>query len=125
MSLDYQLGSIKDWKTVCFEKHGTPDARMNPITHSIIFATMAVDMGEITMTNALDFFERLDYIQREAGGLLFDHEEGKPVPFWITLDHVHKHVGLRTNVPTMRKSAWIKKQAAIERRELARKGEQS
>jgi hypothetical protein len=117
MSLDYQLGAIKDWKTVCFEKHGTPESRMNPITHSIIFATMAVDVGQITAKNADDFFERLDLIQREAGGLLFEPDRS---PYWITRENVRAHIGLRTNVPDMPRKRWNKKQEDIRRRELAR-----
>ncbi len=120
MSLNYQLGDIKNWKTVCNLDHGTEKARMNPITHSIIFATMAVDLGEITEKNALDFFERLDVIQREAGGMLFDHRDGKRVPYYITRDEVIAHIGLKTNVPNMKRSAWDKKQAKFKRRELER-----
>lgn len=123
MSLNYQLGGIAKWQETCYENHGTPEVRMKKITEAIIFGTMSVDLGRITVRNAEDFFERLDLIQREHNGLVYRVGDKGPEPVWITLEDVRRHVGLRTNVIDLRRAEWDKRQEDFRRRELARKAE--
>jgi hypothetical protein len=69
MSLDWSIDKVKNADDLCWlpAKPGqTDDQRdMNPVTHSLIMSTMAVDMGEITKKNCEEFFIRLDTSHRQ------------------------------------------------------------
>ena len=91
--------------------------RMKVTTHTLIFATLSVDMGSITEKNADEFFRRLSEIEQEGA---FRKSPYGDVPF--TLEEVKAHIGLTTNVATMTKRQWAAKQkryAAPRERERA------
>lgn len=76
MSLNFNGTNVKGW------------AEIDPGTReSVIFATMAVDLGEITEANHEEFYERFVAFAFAIGE--------KP---WISLDDVKSCIGLRTNV---------------------------
>lgn len=110
MSLNFNFVKIKDYKNVCWIKKPDGTERMNPITDAIIWACLSTDHGGISVTNFREFFYRLNKVQGEAGGLLFDHSGGKPEPVWITLQDVERHIGLQTNCTNRTRRQWAKKQ---------------
>lgn len=120
MSLNWNLGRIKDWETVCQVVADTDD-RMNgvkagdellaPVTRSLIWATMAVDLGSITEANAGEFFARLRTIEATGDAFLRRAERQDDPANWITLAEVRAHIGLSTNVTTQRAGAWWKRTA--------------
>jgi hypothetical protein len=65
---------------------------------SLIFATMFVDMGEITEANHKEFYKR--YVQ-------FNMACGYP-DLYLTLRDVRDAIGLSTNVSTTTPAAWKK-----------------
>ncbi len=136
MSLNWNIGRIENMDTVCYERlplagnedllksmsfmgpgwhvcKDDPDTieRMSVTTHTLIFATMSVDMGSITEKNADEFYRRLTVVERDGA---FRRSEDGPVPF--TLDEVKAHIGLTTNVATMPKRAWDAKRKRIDAR---------
>lgn len=95
MSLDYDLGDIKDWKKVCQEEDGA----MKPLTHQLIFMCMVVDLTAITDKNIDEWRFRMAFYSRIYG-------EDRKLP---SRDDLVKHIGLRTNVSTLSRAAWMKR----------------
>ena len=70
----------------------------------IIFASMAVGIGQITDDNYLEFWQRLNMFER-----IHDLQPLTP------LEHVFAMVGLRTNVfPTESRAKWLKRVVSSE-----------
>lgn len=105
MSLDYQLGGIKNWETVCRNE----DKSLKSVTRNIIFSTMAVDIGHITEKNALEFFLRL-----QVSDALSQWPKAEP----ITLEQIRQHIGLRTNVSDKPRASWFKRHFEGAEREI-------
>jgi hypothetical protein len=133
MSLNWNIGSINDYKVTCFDRlprEGNEDRlneggfmgpfwyeskddptmleRLSVTTHTLIFATLSVDMGSITEKNADEFFRRLSEVEREGA---YRKSAFGDVPF--TLEEVKAHIGLTTNVATMTKRQWAAKQKRV------------
>lgn len=70
MSLNWNLTGIKNYEHLCWREDGNGEKTMNPVTHSLIFATMAVDMGEITEKNWKEFWTRIFAWERIHGPYL-------------------------------------------------------
>lgn len=87
MSLNFELGKISDYKTMCFDDQD----RMRPVTEALIFATMAVDIGVINAKTVEKFITRLRAWELVHGNFL--HARGP-----ITAEEVRAHMGLVTNV---------------------------
>ncbi len=88
MSLDYRFGEIENFKKVCFQK-----GKMNPLSHALVFATIAIGINEITKRNWIKFYARLHFWERVNGPYLL--KKGKP--FLISAEEVKRHIGLSTN----------------------------
>ena len=103
MSLNYNLGGIKDYKTVCLDSKGNQKA----ITKDIIFSTMAVDLGAITEKNYFEFHRRLQIF---AAAVDSDYRD-------LTLDVVKAHIGLTVNVSSITRLQWLRRLNKIMERE--------
>ena len=95
MSLNFNLTKIKNSKTVCYRPVEDGDYEMHPVTHAIIFATMAIGMGEITEKNHEEFFDRISKWEKVGGAFL---QDGNGKPRKLTIEDIEKHIGLTTNV---------------------------
>lgn len=78
----------------------------NPVTKSIIFFTMAVDLGEITEKNWEEFYNRV-YVWQKIYGPMFRHSDGKAVV--VSPEDVVNHIGMKTNVINRTKIQFLKK----------------
>lgn len=76
------------------------------ITEALIWATMAVDMGEITEANAQEFAERLAMSAMVHGTILQQEDGDRIVDRPITLEEVRLRIGLKTNVTTTSAAAF-------------------
>lgn len=100
MALNYRLTNIKGWEELCYTV-ATEDMNnffvyakkgekiIQPITNALIFATLAVGMGEITEENYHEFWARVAAWEGVGGAFLIGHR--------ITLLDVKAHIGLWTN----------------------------
>ena len=88
MALNYELGKILNFKQVCFR-----NSKMNPVTHALIFATMAVGLNEITKQKWKKFYSRLHVWEKVNGTYLTKNG----LPIYITAEEVKEHIGLSTN----------------------------
>jgi len=141
MSLDYKLSKIENWHTLCFETFtGTPEEmqarvdvtslfgpawvwvdaehtaveRLSPTTHCLIWASMVVQLGEITEANVEEWYRRLSTLESIHGAYRVRRDGDLNLPHPYTLDEVRAHIGLRVNVRDVPARTWnaqIKKAA--------------
>ena len=90
MSLNYDLSEIEDWENRCRvpRDDGTLSHVLSGITEALIFATMTIDLGEITQKNHIEFYTRM-MMYKFINPNIYKS---------ITLDDVIAHIGLTTNV---------------------------
>jgi len=132
MSLNYDLGKIANYEQVCFLEAPADipsqgimqgDRMMNPVTQTLVWSTIAVDLGSITEANAAEFFARLRLVERLDGPFLIrpegpDGKRPEGSAAFVTEDEVLAHVGLSCNVSTMTRSQWLRKIAQSHGRDL-------
>lgn len=104
MSLNFDLRAIPEEVRTIIAEADSPnsgikkgDKIMAPITNAIIWGCLATGIGEITEKNAVEFWSRLNLWDKINGARVVG-----PAPehadYYITLEDVRKHIGLRTNV---------------------------
>jgi len=119
MSLNWNLSKITDCETKCFKistydnawqgiKKG--DRIIDPVTHTLIFATLATGLRGITKENAAKFWARISLYEKLYGAFLRDtNEKGEPVDEPLTYQNVLDHIGLSTNVSDETDAKWAKR----------------
>jgi hypothetical protein len=117
MALHWSVEDIADSDRVCFEERdplpseGKPGEKvraLRPLTEALIFATLGVKIGHITESNASEFYARLKVTERLDGPLLYKtDDEGNQIDVAVTPEMIRAHVGLRTNVPTEKRAAFL------------------
>lgn len=112
MALNWNLSKIANKDTVCFSDHGDGESRLSGLTHNLIWATIAVDLGEITAKNVDEWRFRLNCIALVYGD-----------PSWaeITREDIAAHIGLSTNVSSRTRKQFVAKMATALEREAAAK----
>ena len=93
MSLNYYYSDVEHPDIVMFDEDGI----MYGDTQSIIFTTMAIGMGKITEDNWLEFYARMNILERLHGY--------KP----ISSERVKEHIGLNTNANFETRLQWFKR----------------
>jgi hypothetical protein len=87
-------------------KPPTPRNQDETVTQqALVWGTMLIDMGEITEGNWKEFYVRVHYIQQHVTPLRSDKKTIKPAD-------VQRWIGLKTNVITSTRAAFVKRQAA-------------
>lgn len=99
MPLTYDLTKVQNFEDVCFVGpviKGTTERKWNPVTESLIFATLEVGIGEITNDNWQEFYRRLRISEKVSGPYLINVAETDQTRL-ITPKEVKQHIGLKTN----------------------------
>lgn len=98
MSLDYRLENIPNWREVCFE--GPEGARtMRKDVQNVIFATIAVGLGELSEKTLKEFHFRQTLWNTYHGFTSF------------SMDFLRSLIGLRTNVSNETRAKWLTRMA--------------
>ncbi len=97
MALNWDLSKIKNRAEI---QKGNEAA----ITDQMIWFTMFAGIGEITEANAGEFYARVHLIEKLSGAFLYRDKE----PMYITPADVRRRIGLKTNVSTITRPAFIK-----------------
>lgn len=128
MSLDWNLSRIADHETLCWRNDGTNDAgeplyRLAPRTDMLIWAMMAIDIGAITETNAVQVYTRIEAWEKLFGAMcrMWDDTTQRAELVPCTIDDVRAHIGLRTNVSTKSDAAWWMRIRKTHEREVAQR----
>jgi len=98
MSLDFDLGGIKNYKELCWTDAETGGKRLTDLTHALVWDTMVIGLGEVTEKNIDEWMYRL-YIMDRA----------YPRDVKITRQDLVNHIGLRANASTLTRAAFKKK----------------
>lgn len=102
MALHYDLTKIPvENRTITVDG----EQEMSPVTHTLIWSTMAVGMTSITEKNWTDFYARLHAYELLSGAFLRNNDG----PLLVTADQVRQHIGLSTNAGTETEAAWRKR----------------
>jgi hypothetical protein len=134
MSLDWNLEKIADREAVCYVEDEQAAARgeenrfrLNPVTDAIIWKTMSVGMGQITVKNFEEFFVRAKMSEAVFGSSMTD---GHGMDVGLTREDIRRHIGLSTNVSGMteaqfarRLTDYMRKEAQAEERRQAREAD--
>jgi hypothetical protein len=97
MALTYDLTAIKNHETACFEGE-----KLNPVTNTIIFYMMIVDLPAITEQNVAEAYARIAIYERLTSHLSHNGAD-------ITLADVVAHIGLKTNTSNASRAEWLKR----------------
>lgn len=108
MSLDWDIGKIRDYKTYCYRDNGDGTTTLNGKTEALIWATMPVGMGSITERNWETFYRRLHLLEKITGTFCHRFVNGKKETRYFTPDEVKRHVGLRTNASSISQARFLK-----------------
>ena len=95
MSLDYDISTVKDCETVCFDDIDGRK-RMKGRTFSLIHLMASIMLERITEENASEVLKRI---------IMYRHVQGHPNDYWIddntpmkyNLQDIRDHIGLKTN----------------------------
>jgi hypothetical protein len=128
MSLDYNYGNVKSYKTVCFDRPCTdcqgPDkpcpehakvpleerTMMSLATDILIwYLGLSIGIHEITEKNWEEVALRVALYEKVMGTSIFRMVDGKRVSIPITKEDVQRHIGLSTNGVTLSKAQFLKK----------------
>tara|TARA_B100001057_G_C22431988_1_gene787806 strand:+ start:154 stop:546 length:393 start_codon:yes stop_codon:yes gene_type:complete len=93
MPLHWDIGNIKDYKTVCFTGEGD-DAEMKTVTSTLINLTMNLGIDHWTDKNIDEVLLRLRMYESIYGKLVYNMKTGDNS---LTNEVVRQHVGLHTN----------------------------
>jgi hypothetical protein len=105
MALTWNLEGIADYKATCWIGDGD-DVRMNPVTETLIFGTMSVDLGSITRENVTEFAARFRVIERVHGAML---RNADGTDRYVTDDEFIAHIGLVANVSNKTRAQWARR----------------
>jgi hypothetical protein len=100
MALSYDFTKVENVE----ELHESEDER--GISHSLIWATMSVGIGDLSEENLEEFYIRLKWLERD--GAFMTSKEG---PLFFTLQMLRNRLGLHTNAGWETRSAWVKRQS--------------
>jgi hypothetical protein len=136
MSLNWDLTKIENSQELCYTEArddegevemnpetGEPFYRLQPLTEALIFATMTVDLGEITEANYEEFWWRLQlYAVTTDHHLLIRHatdDDGNETTegYDPTLEEIRQHVGMKVNVCDTTTAKYMTKLRQIWKRE--------
>ena len=88
------------------ENYPEPEDRMNPVTETLIWATMAIDIGTLDESTAAEFYARIHLYEVLNGAFL----QGPDGPTFLTPADIQAHLGLQTNVTHVpSRTVWMKR----------------
>jgi hypothetical protein len=117
MSLDWNIKQIRDYIKL-YRKIGEgergysatqPTFTLRSESERIIWLTMIIGMREITEKNWEQFYNRVNFYEKNTDSHMWKKQKNKLVPMYITKDQVKKMIGLSTNASTLTKNQFIKK----------------
>ena len=99
MSLNWNIRSVREYEEL------VDGGRESAITEMLVWATMAIGLGDITEKNADEFYARVKLAEKLTG--TFGWVEGKN--YSLQPEDVQRRIGLSTNVTDEARSTWLKR----------------
>lgn len=113
MALNFDLSAVKtrlgdrwDELTTSPDTRGKPEGeqKWHPVTDTLIWMSMAVDLGTITEANLDEWNFRVGLLRKCSGR---PHMTGGVGDFDIQRQDLVNHIGMVTNVTTKKRSQWL------------------
>ena len=98
MSLNWDLTKIKNYEELCWEKNEDGTSRLNVVTDSLIWLSMAIGIGRITEENAPEVYGRIAAYEKLFGSFMIKFDDNGKQRVFVTPEDVSNHIGLSTNV---------------------------
>lgn len=117
MSLNWDLSKIDDHDQLFEEREATPTQEggryLNALTESLIWTSMVTGLGKgwsLDAEFAPEFYARIKLYERVAGPLIrrWDEDTKGFEPYFVTIDDIRRHIGLKVNVSSVTRAAFIK-----------------
>ena len=93
MPLHWDIGNIKDYKTICFTGEGD-DARLKAVSSTLINLTMNIGIDHWTAKNIDEVLIRIRMFESIYGKLVYNIDTGENS---LTNEVIRQHIGLHTN----------------------------
>jgi hypothetical protein len=77
---------------------------------TIIILTITIGINNITEENHLQFYNRVNLIEKLYGPLFYKSTSKKPVAKYVTVEDVKRMIGLKTNAANISKAKFLKNQ---------------
>ena len=109
MALTWDITAIQNTKELCWipSKEESGKVELNPVTNTLIWATMLIGFSKITEKNYKEFYRRLIEFEVIVGRGMLDYwEEGEWKSRMPTLQEIQDHVGLSTNATVQENKKW-------------------
>ena len=125
MAFNWTIGKVKNWETLwepALSANGT-GKRLNPVTETLLNATMLIGLNSITKKNFEEFHLRILETSStlfDGGGWLSRSDGEKETSFNPTLKEVQDHIGLTTNAITKTRKQWEAQLAKHREAQLAK-----
>jgi hypothetical protein len=101
MSLNFDLTRCDP--AACFKGEGD-DRTLTTFAEGMIWSTMAIDIGDLNAKNLDEVVWRLNFLISIDRAVLRKDHDGS----FYTRDEIRPFVGLRTNVSTKTRKAWLR-----------------
>ena len=115
MSLDWNVSNVPNYKERCWvdvpavNPRVSGEVRLADDTNALIWGSMMVDLGSITVKNIEEWCFRIEVL-RWLDIRWMEHFEGDTVVgYFPDRESVEDHIGLTTNVTTMTRAKWMNK----------------
>ena len=109
MALTWDITAVQNTKELCWipSKEEAGKVELNPVTNTLIWATMLIGFSKITAKNYKEFHRRLVEFEVIVGHGMIDYwEEGERKSRMPTLQEIQDHVGLAANATVMESRKW-------------------
>ena len=93
MPLHWDIGNIKDYKTICFDGEGD-DTTLKTVTSTLVDLTMNLGIHKFTDQNIEEVILRIRMYESIFGLLVYKIDTGENS---LTNEVIRQHVGLTTN----------------------------
>jgi hypothetical protein len=100
MPLNYDLTKINNYEELLNDSN-----QLKEPYKTLILSTMIVGLGEITEKNYVQFYNRINIIERISGAYLWDSETKNPS--YVEQDDIKRMIGLKVNVANQTKAKFI------------------
>lgn len=89
-------------------KKGSKVFDIQPITKHLVYETMIVGLGEITIHNIDEWLIRMKLVEKLYGtSLMIRDDKGNVKPYHITVEDLERHIGLWTNAERIKRKEFV------------------
>ena len=109
MALTWSIEKVENYEELWVERED--GQYLNGLTEALIWTTMTVGLGTVTEKNIPEWLLRLDVLSGMGLDSLVDYKDGERTYRTFTVEELHRHRGLSTNVGPETRQKWFARHA--------------